>query len=135
MIKEFVEAWDKRKGEVEAQFKEAHPTDYLEVVTKVIEILSNSSDYDFPDTKRITMIDHGDYQGTLLFVIGADGCQPSKYWYVFVGYGSCSGCDTLQAIKYDDPSYGEGKPTDGQVAQYMTLALHIVQGLHEISAY
>lgn len=64
-------------------------------------------------------------QGALVYVIGATGYQPDKYWYVKVGYGSCSGCDTLEAIR----EYQDGKPTERQVNKYMTLALHIVQGL------
>ena len=59
-----------------------------------------------------------------MYVIGGTGYQPRDYWYVMVYYGSCSGCDTLQAIcGYTD------KVTDSQVADYMTLALHILQGI------
>ena len=81
--------------------------------------------------ERIHKIDDGDYQGTLLFVIAAKGYQPSKYWAVSVGYGSCSGCDTLEGIK-SDGDYGES-PNKQQIADYMTLALHIVQGLKQIT--
>ena len=42
-----------------------------------------------------------------------------------VGYGSCSGCDTLEGIRH----YNDDKPTEEQVRDYMTLALHIVQGM------
>jgi hypothetical protein len=45
-----------------------------------------------------------------------------------VGYGSCSGCDTLQATK----DYSDEKPTPDQVSQYMILALHIVQGFKQL---
>lgn len=51
------------------------------------------------DPERITEIDHGNYQGTLLYVIGAEGYQPDRFWYVKVGYGSCSGCDELEAVQ------------------------------------
>ena len=73
----------------------------------------------------ILSIDHGDYQGTLLFIIAASGYQPNKYWFVKVDYGSCSGCDTLEGIR----CYSDGPPSDAQVADYMTLALHILQGI------
>ena len=57
-----------------------------------------------------------------MFIIGAKGYQPSDYWYVKVGYGSCSGCDTLEAIR----GYSDEKPTPDQVKDYVTLALHVV---------
>ena len=125
MIKKFVEAWDARKGEVEAHFESSHPS-YSEIVKAVVSILGDEDDWESPDPSRITCIDHGDWQGTLLFVIGARGYQPSDFWYVKVSYGSCSGCDTLQAIR--DESW-EDEVTPSQLAGYMTLALHILQGI------
>jgi hypothetical protein len=50
------------------------------------------------DPERITRIDHGDYQGTIVYVVGADGYQPYDHWYVKVGYGSCSGCDAWEGV-------------------------------------
>lgn len=128
MIQKFVEAWDARKGEIEAQFRAKHPDDYAEIVKAVVTILVTDHDRyasDQPDPKRITSIDHGDYQGTLLFIIASTGYQPSDFWFVKVSYGSCSGCDTLQSIS----GYSSEPPTDEQVADYMILALHILQGI------
>lgn len=121
MIKEFVEAWERNKHELEERFRQKPPENYEDIVQGVVEILNPKREYGSPDPTRITVIDHGDYQGTLIFVIAETGYQPSRYWYVTVGYGSCSGCDTLQAI--------QDAPISKQVPQYMTLALHIVQGL------
>lgn len=130
MIPEFVAAWEQNKDKVRAQFASQHPGSYIDIVKIVVQNMPE----DVMDADRIHKIDDGDYQGTLLFVIGADGYQPSQYWAVKVGYGSCSGCDTLQSIM--DSSYSDddndGKPTESQVNDYMTLALHIVQGLKEI---
>jgi len=64
----------------------------------------------------------------LLFVVAAEGYQPSTYWAVKVEYGSCSGCDTFESIR----EYGNAPPTDEQAKKYFTLALHIVQGLREV---
>lgn len=125
MIPKFVQAWDARKGEVEAQFKAEHPKDYKAIVTAVVSILGNDTFDEYPDPSRVHQIDDGDYQGTLLFVIAAAGYQPSDYWYVRVSYGSCSGCDTLEAIQ----GYSDDPPTEQQVRDYMTLALHVLQGL------
>lgn len=127
MIKEFVQIWDEHKTELEQAFQAKHPDNYADIVHKVITMLSDHSDeYEGPDPKRIHEIDDGDYQGILLFVIGAKGYQPSQYWFVKVYYGSCSGCDTLQDIK--SQNY-EDTPTETQVKDYMSLALHIMQGI------
>lgn len=125
MINEFVKKFEQKKSEIEAVFKTRHPVDYMDVVSLVIGILGSENKYESPDKERIYEINDGDYQGTLVYVIGANGYQPDKYWYVKVGYGSCSVCDTLEAIR----EYSNNRPTDEQVKDYMTLALHIIQGL------
>jgi hypothetical protein len=81
-----------------------------------------------PDPERIHVIDDGDYQGTLVYVIGSKNYQPDVYWYVKVSYGSCSNCDTLAAIRDN----ANTPPTAEQIKDYITLALHIVQGLKEM---
>jgi len=130
MIDKFVTAWEARKGEIRAALAAGHPGDYKALVTTVVRALGaalEDGDYERPDPERVHQIDDGDYQGTLVFVIAATGYQPSTYWYVMVSYGSCSGCDTLEAIK----NYDDAPPTAEQLDKYMTLALHIVQGLKE----
>jgi hypothetical protein len=123
MITKFIERFMNNKPTLEAVFSEKHPDNYLDIVKAVVTVLEE------PDPTRIHELDDGDYQGTLVYVIAEKRYQPSKYWYVMVDYGSCSGCDTLQAIQ--DSNYG--KPTDEQVVDYMTLALHIVQGMKEMT--
>jgi hypothetical protein len=127
VIIEFVKRFNEKEADLRAKLSGAHVKNYGALVKIVIEAITSESDYgDFsPDPERITEIDHGDYQGTLLFVVADKGYQPSKYWFVKVGYGSCSGCDTLQGIC----NYEADKPTASQVNDYYTLALHIVQGL------
>lgn len=128
MIQEFVKAWEDRKDEVRAVFAAKHPETYKDVVAAVIGILGETDGYYVPDPARIHEIDDGDYQGTLVYVIAATGYQPSDYWYVRVSYGSCSGCDTLQAIS----EYSSEPPTEKQIGEYINLALHIVQGLKKM---
>jgi hypothetical protein len=128
MIQEFVDKFMEGKVQIEDAFKEKAPESYKEIVEKVISLLHDDDAYDSVDPERIHEIDDGDYQGTLLYVIAASGYQPDDYWYVKVGYGSCSGCDTLESIS----GYSDEKPTDDQVKDYMTLALHIVQGLKKM---
>tara|TARA_Y100000310_G_scaffold187678_1_gene187685 strand:+ start:341 stop:748 length:408 start_codon:yes stop_codon:yes gene_type:complete len=129
MIKEFVERFEDKKKELEAVFRAKHPDEYLDVVRAVTKVLK-TDDFRSIDPGRIHQIGGGDYQGTLVFVIAAEGYQPDEYWYVPVGYGSCGGCDTLQGVResgsWDEP------PNDEQVKDYMTLALHIVQGLKKM---
>ena len=129
MIEAFTKAWFANLHTMREKFTAKHPEDYKEVVRSVVEMLADASDdYDRPDPERIHEIDDGNYQGTLVYVIGSSGYQPSRYWYVKVSYGSCSGCDTLEGIR----SYRDESPDEGQVREYMTLALHIVQGLREM---
>ena len=129
MIEAFTKAWFANLHAMREKFTAKHPDDYKEVVRAVVQMLAAASnDYDKPDPERIHEIDDGDYQGTLVYVIGGSGYQPSRYWYVKVGYGSCSVCDTLQGIC----DYSSEPPNDTQVSEYMTLALHIVQGLREM---
>jgi len=133
MIEKFTKRWFERKDSVQEKFEAKLPSSYSDIVLAVVEMLNDEGEYETPDPKRIHQIDDGDYQGTLLYVIGAASYQPSTYWYVKVGYGSCSVCDTLQAIL--DGDWGleteEEKKAwkDEAVSQLMTLALHIVQGL------
>lgn len=119
MIQQFVDAFMEKKGTLEDKYGWEHPENYLSIVKDVAGLLPDM------DPERVTEIDHGDYQGTLVYVIGAEGYQPHDFWFVLVGYGSCSGCDTLEEIK----SEHYGPPEPQQTADYMTLALHIVQGL------
>ena len=125
MIQKFVDRYMGRKEELRALFAEKHPEEYKSIVQAVVKVLHDEDEYESPDPERIVEIDHGDYQGTLVYIIGASGYQPSEYWAVMVGYGSCSGCDTLQSIC----EYSDDPPTEEQVSDYMTLALHVVQGI------
>ena len=127
MIKEFVERWEARKDELRQQFAAGHPESYEAIVKEVVKLVAGD-DWRKPDAENIKALDFGDYQGNLVFVIPADGYQPSTFWYVVVGYGSCSGCDTLESIR----SYSSDPPNAEQVNDYMTLALHIVQGIKEM---
>jgi hypothetical protein len=125
MIQKFVNRFMAAESVLREKFAAKHPDAYIDIVKAVVSVIGEEGAYGEPDATRIHEINDGDYQGTLVFVIAAEGYQPSDYWYVKVGYGSCSGCDTLEGIRdyLDDP------PTKEQIDAYMTLALHIVQGL------
>lgn len=128
MITEFVKKWDENKGILEDSFAAKHPESYEDIVRAVISILGKDEDGGCPDPDRIHEIDDGVHSGMLVYVIAENKYQPYDYWYVRVSYGSCSACDTLEAIR----RYSDEKPTPEQVKDYMTLALHVVQSLKKM---
>ena len=127
MIQEFADRYIAARPAFEEWARRSAPKNYAQIVKKVIQLVKGEEEYGVPDPERITEIDHGDYQGTLVYVIAAAGYQPSEYWYVKIWYGSCSGCDTLEGIRTWDDTVG-----DEELAQYWTLGLHIVQGLKKM---
>ena len=124
MIQKFVNRFMAAESVLREGFAAKHPDAYIDIVKAVVSVIGEEGAYGEPDATRIHQIDDGDYQGTLVFVIAAGVYQPWEYWYVKVGYGSCSGCDTLEGIR----GYHGGPVAKEQVDAYMTLALHIVQG-------
>lgn len=137
MIKFCKEKWDKNKGLLEKALRERtdlNSCEYKTLVEMVVKYIFNDGEewhtYDYHGKAyrddRVTEIDDGDYQGTLLFLIPNADYQPSEndYLMTYVGYGSCSGCDTLQSIQ--DCFYGETL-TDDQISHFMNLCKDIVQ--------
>lgn len=97
------------------------------VVNHILNVPSDKYGYKWQVDEIIT-IDNGSYQGTQLFVIPMDTYQPSEYEYLmtYVGYGSCSGCDTLLNIQ----NYDYDKPlTDKQVNYFMQLCKDILTNM------
>lgn len=139
MIPEFIKNFDDNRNVIKRHLKkridesEYNSIDYLDIVEEVLmaicdyEPVDSSSNYGIPNYNRITVIDDGDCQGTLLFVIPENCYQPSEYYYVKVGYGSCSGCDTLLWV-LECYKYNKEKALE----DLMTLALHVFQGLKKL---
>lgn len=117
MIQKFVDRFLARRDELKAKIAENPPSRYIDLVKLVIATISDDSEEayfnDTPDPDRIHEVDDGHYQGTLVYVIAQAGYQPSKYWYVLVSYGSCSGCDALQSIR----GYSDEPVSDEQVVE------------------
>lgn len=132
MIEKFAHAFqEKGMDALREQYKKDAPGSYDAIFTDVVKFLNGISDYyEAPDPDRITVIDHGDYQGTRVFVVAATGYQPWTYYVCKVGYGSCSGCDTFEAIR--GYRYDDGPTPDEEVEGYVTLALHMVQSMKEV---
>jgi len=132
MIEEFTKAWFDKNHILRQRFEKKYPNSYKDIVQAVVtDVLSNEDYYSYaPDPDRVHEIDDGHYQGTLVYVIGATGYQPDKYWYCKVGYGSCSGCDTLESlICYSSVEDDNSESIKEKVDGLMTLALHIVQNM------
>lgn len=106
---------------------------YSDLVEMIIDIVLNDSESSWErwDSNEIITIDQGDYQGTLIFLFHRQTYQPGAgdYMMTYACYGSCSVCDTLQRIKYDNYDYENPKalPTPEQTADYMQLCLHLIQ--------
>lgn len=137
MIQEFVDRFMESKSELRSFFAEKHPENYLDIVRAVVrECGKKRTESDRWERRmnheRIHVIDDGCYHGALVFVIGDETMDCSNYWYVMADYGSCSGCDTLLAIREDYST--DSKPTEKEVDDYMTLALHIVQRIKKMEA-
>ena len=134
MIAEIIKQWEENKHILKEYFKNTSQTEYdsYEVIVKKVFELCIPNAYRRVGwcLDKMTVIDDGDYQGTQIFIIPADTYQPNLEDYVMTDtyYGSCSGCDTLQGIC----DYEYGLPTEEQVAQYMTLALHLVQKIRRL---
>ena len=139
MIQWLNEKWFKNKNKLENYFrthKQEEYSSYQDILHATLEIIINI-DIDEWNTKldldKIHVIDDGDYQGTLIFLIPNDGYQPDEddYLVTFIWYGSCSGCDTLLNIQenWDVEDEGEymGLPNTTQLHDYMTLALHLIE--------
>jgi hypothetical protein len=136
MIPEIIKQWEDNKHLLEEYFRttpQSEYSSYYKIVTKLFElVITDYDEYSTFDISRMTVINDGDYQGTLIFIIPNDNYQPSVRDYVMTDtyYGSCSGCDTLQAIS----SYDDDLPNDEQVRDYMMLALHLVQKIKRLSS-
>jgi cyanate lyase len=122
MIQKFVDRFMDERVHLAAVFSDEVPETYKDIVRIVVSILSDL------DEERIHEINDGGYDGTLVYVIPEADYIPRDYWYVKVAYGSCRFCDTLQDIV----AGGDWPEGVTQVDAYMTLALHIVQGLKKM---
>ena len=133
MLDYVVKQWDENKHLLEDYFKtteQGEYNSYKNILSKIYELVVTEKGYSKMKHDAITTIDDGHYQGTLIFITPTDRYQPfiSDYIITHVSYGSCSGCDTLEAIH----NYSSGLPNEEQVRDYMMLALHLIQNMREL---
>ena len=132
MLKYCLDKWNQNKGLLEEQLKKdttlnSCDCDYVDLVKLIVDFILNPGVDIKWNSDEITVVDNGDYQGTQLFLIPRMTYQPSEYEYLmtYVGYGSCSGCDTLQAIH----DYSENPLTEEQVKDFMTLCKDLLTNM------
>lgn len=130
MLKYCLRKWDENKKKLEEELlkdPDLNKCQYIHIVEKVVEIILNTNEEYLWNTEGITEIDDGNYQGTLLFLIPRKTYQPSEYEYLmtYAEYGSCSGCDTLQAIQ----DYGENLISEDQLKDFMALCKDIITNM------
>lgn len=130
MLKIIVSQWEEHQDELRRELfkrKDLNDIEYKDLVKLTFEIIYNNclpeSQYAL-DLDKIHEINDGDYQGTLLFLIPFDSCQPCEFEYLmtYVGYGSCSWCDTLLSIQ----GCSGDVPTESQVNDFMKLCKDIL---------
>ena len=135
MIKYALKKWNENKDVLRDAIQQTEKDkrsvwNYNDIVKLVCRYIFNENTTDNEpkiNIGGITMIDNGCYQGTLLFMMPFDTYQPAEYEYLmtYVGYGSCSGCDTLQRIQLDEMYYNV-ESDDDLIDSYMTLCKDIV---------
>ena len=134
MIKYALKKWSENKDALRNAIQQTEKDkryfwDYNDIVKLVCRYIFNENVTDkdpMINVDGITMIDNGDYQGTLIFMLPFDTDQPAEYEYLmtYVGYGSCSGCDTLQRIQADDEDDDETEKD--LVDSYLSICKDIV---------
>lgn len=135
MIKFCLDQWNKNKQKLEEVLRNAtnlNECNYKDLVELITEHILNDEYAEYGESfnkEGITEIDDGDYQGTLLYLIPVNTYQPceSEYLMTFVGYGSCSGCDTLQNIQHYWSE--DGKLEEHQVKEFMALCKDIITNM------
>lgn len=131
MLKYCLEKWNKYKDVLETALRTddtLYNCDYEYLVGLVTKHILNNGDNDYRWSEdNITVIDDGDYQGTLLFLIPKKTYQPSEYEYLmtYIGYGSCSVCDHLQSIQ----PWEKRTLNDNEVKNYMFLCKDLITNM------
>jgi hypothetical protein len=130
----FVSQWNKNAWRILNWFKitpQSEYNEYEKIVKKLFELVINDDGSDTWSWMDMTVLDHGHYQGTQIFIVHKYTYQPGVRDYVMTHneYGSCSGCDTLLSIN----SYSDDLPDQSQLNDYMTLCLHLVQRMKRLS--
>lgn len=128
MLQEFIDSFMENKQAIEKKICEKFPgIGYKDIVEIVFTEIGDS--FRRPDPEKIQCFGGNGYDGTFYFFMPS--ADEESFWGVAIFYGSCSGCDAMQAIA-DSGSWDAKQPNKQQLKDYMTLALHIIQGTKEL---
>lgn len=117
MLTEITDIVIKNKEQIKEEIARLEHPSYRKLFDILVNVVrDNTTGYARLDPSRVTRIDYGDYQGTILFIVATDNYQPDTFYCTKVDYGSCSVCDSLEAA-YNDPN-----------AIY-TIVLHMAQNM------
>lgn len=135
MDSDIIKRWEKNKQHL-SEYLQNNPHQNYEYMDLIKILVNECLNYDIKNdtfSNDINVIDHGDYQGTQIFILHKDDYQPSirDYYYTHNEYGSCSGCDALLAIQDSDSSEF---PSEKQVKEYMDLMLHLIQRMKKLDS-
>lgn len=122
MLKYCINKWDENRGELKKAIQELDGyISYTELMKLVVKHIFGGE----WDEEEITVIDNGDYQGTIIFAFHKKTYQPfaSQYLMTYISYGSCSLCDALQAAFFENESKEE------TVLDLMRICLHLIQNM------
>lgn len=145
MLPEMIYLFNVRRREVqEAVFdlfmkQELYNISYDSLLQETLRVLYEDAPpcEDALDWNRITKINDGDYQGTLIFIIPLQDYQPNYYQYygTWVNYGSCSYCDTMlsiidgvEVLKNHNNFTIDSTP----MKDAMTVILHMLQNMRQL---
>ena len=121
----YCEAWEAHKEEVREDLENIiknnnYISSYKQILDSIIKRVLNQNTEENKkfNAEKVTEIDNGDWQGTMIWAIPSASYQPGPYDYIFAYqyYGSCSGCDALQAAYKD-------------IDMLMEIALNIFQSM------
>ena len=139
MIKGFIEKWLKYNKDLESYLRNHNQSEYatyeqlVEILIK--EIINKDEEFECNtyNINEIVVLDHGDYQGTQIFILHKNVYQPEPCDYIYTNtyYGSCSRCDTLLQIS----NYDTKLPNEHQIKGYMNLMLNLLQKFRRIEEY
>lgn len=133
MLKWVELAWAENSDELKRELGKGSYYSYSDLFKLAIEVvlnpyIDNHTLLDTLNADRITTIDDGGWQGTQILIVPTSAYQPSQddYYWTSVWYGSCSGCDALQAAN-------DYKRKTDRVQAWCLLCLNMLQRLSRLT--
>lgn len=125
MIKDVIDRWHERKDNLRTAIAQTRKEDID--YKKLVELIAIHIIGIYPNDLKLQETATNDYQGYngYMFCDSRNCYSPDGFYTTYAGYGSCSGCDALLAIK----DYEEGLPSEHQTDQMLKLCLELVENI------